>query len=237
MTVVDLNADVGEGLAADAALLGLVTSANIACGFHAGDEQSMREACEAAAVAGVAIGAHISYRDREGFGRRELDVDPVTIGAETTEQIEALQTAAASAGRRVAYVKPHGALYHRASGDRACAEAIVRAALRGQLAVLGFPGSELLALAGEAGLPAVAEGFADRAYATDGTLVPRGDPAALLGAKPSARQAVALARRAGSICIHSDTPGAADIAPVVKRGLLEAGFQLRPFTASSVSAS
>jgi len=134
MTVVDLNADVGEGFAADAALLGLVTSANIACGFHAGDEQSMREACEAAAVAGVAIGAHISYRDREGFGRRELDVDPVIIGAETTEQIEALQTAAASAGRRVAYVKPHGALYHRASGDRACAEAIVRAAVRGQLA-------------------------------------------------------------------------------------------------------
>ena len=229
MTVVDLNADVGEGFAADAALFGLVTSANVACGFHAGDEQSMRVACEAAAVAGVAIGAHVSYRDREGFGRRELDVDPATLGAEAAEQIEALQAAADAAGGRVAYVKPHGALYHRASVDRACAEAIVRAAGRARLAVLGFRGSELLARAGEAGLQAVAEGFADRAYAADGTLVPRGDPTSLLGADAAARQAVALAGSAGSICIHGDTPGAVEVAAAVRAALAAAGVEVRAF--------
>ena len=229
MTVVDLNADVGEGFAADAALFGLVTSANIACGFHAGDKQSMRVACEAAAAAGVAIGAHVSYRDREGFGRSELDVDPATIGAEAAEQIEALRTAADAAGRRVAYVKPHGALYHRASGDRACAEAIVRAAGHAGLVVLGFPGSELRARAGEAGLPAVAEGFADRAYAADGTLVPRGDPTSLLGAAAAARQALALAGSVDSICIHSDTPGAVEVAAAVRAALVAAGVEVRAF--------
>jgi UPF0271 protein len=229
MTVVDLNADMGEGSAADAALFGLVTSANIACGFHAGDEESMRVACEAAAAAGVAIGAHVSYRDREGFGRRELAVDPATLGAEAAEQIEALQAAAEGVGGRVAYVKPHGALYHRASGDRACAAAIVRAAGRARLAVLGFPGSELLARAGEAGLPAVAEAFADRAYAADGTLVPRGDPTSLLGAEAAARQAVALAGSAGSICIHSDTPGAVEVATAVRAALAAAGVEVRAF--------
>src|SRR5438034_604130 len=121
----DLNADVGEGFPADDALYGLVTSANIACGFHAGDAKTMRAACDAAVRAGVAIGAHVSYRDREAFGRRELSVDGATIAAEAAAQIEALQIAADAAGGRVSYVKPHGALYHRASVDDKCARALV----------------------------------------------------------------------------------------------------------------
>lgn len=229
MTIVDLNADVGEGFAADAALLGLVTSASIACGFHAGDEQSMRVACEAAVAAGVAIGAHVSYRDREGFGRRELRVDAATIADDAAEQIEALQAAADRAGGRVVYVKPHGALYHRASSDGDCADAIAQAAGRGRLAVLGFPGSELLVRAGEAGLVAVAEGFADRSYAADGTLVPRGEATSLLGADAAARQAVVLAGSVRSICVHSDTPGAVEVAAAVRDALAAAGVELRPF--------
>jgi UPF0271 protein len=229
MTIVDLNADVGEGFAADAALFGLVTSTNIACGFHAGDERSMRVACEAAVAAGVAIGAHVSYRDRGGFGRRDLRVDAATIAQDAAEQIEALQAAADGAGGRVVYVKPHGALYHRASGDGDCADAIVQAAGRARLAVLGFPGSELLVRAGEAGLMAVAEGFADRAYAADGTLVPRGEATSLLGADGASRQAVNLAGSVRSICVHSDTPGAVEVAAAVRDALATSGVELRRF--------
>ena len=219
---VDLNADVGEGFDADGELFGIVTSANVACGFHAGDADTMRAACEAAV--GVAIGAHVSYRDREGFGRRVLAVDAVTIGAETAEQIALLQEIS---GGRVAYVKPHGALYHRASREDECAAAIVAAAA--PLAVLGFPGSRLLAHAHDAGLVAVAEGFADRGYAADGSLVARGEPGAVLDANAAALQAVALASRVGSLCVHSDTPGAAAVARRVRGALEAAGVELRAF--------
>ena len=235
--VVDLNADVGEGAAADAALILLVTSVNIACGFHAGDAQTMRAACEAAVAAGAAIGAHVSYRDRDGFGRRDLSVDSATVAADAAEQIEVLHAAATSAGGRVAYVKPHGALYHRASSDRECAASRVGAAATarsGPLAVVGFPGSALLARADEAGLLAVPEGFADRAYAPDGTLVLRTEPGATLGAEDAARQALALAEgRFGggvrSICVHSDTAGAAALTERVRATLVRAGVELRAF--------
>lgn len=228
--VVDLNADVGEGSEADAALIRLMTSANVACGFHAGDMQTMQAACAAAVAAGAAIGAHISYRDREGFGRRTLAVDSATVATEAAEQIEALAAAATSAGGRVAYVKPHGALYHRATSDRECAAALAAvAAGHGQLAVVGFPGSELLACAREAGLVAVPEGFADRAYAADGTLVARTDPGAILAAEDAAQQAVALVGEVRSICIHSDTPGAAALAEHVRAALVAAGVELRAF--------
>jgi 5-oxoprolinase (ATP-hydrolysing) subunit A len=233
--VVDLNADVGEGFADDSALFLLVTSVNVACGFHAGDAQTMRAVCTAAAAAGASIGAHVSYRDRDGFGRRTLAVDAATVAADVAEQIEALQVAAASAGGRVGYVKPHGALYHRASGDSECAEAVVAAtAGAGQLAVLGWPGSALLAHARDAGLPAVAEGFADRAYAADGTLVPRTDPGSMLTADAAAGQAVALAEgRLGapvrSICVHGDTAGAAVLAAGVRDALVAAHIELRAF--------
>jgi UPF0271 protein len=235
--VIDLNADVGEGFATDSVLVSLVTSANVACGFHAGDAQTMRTVCTAAVAAGAAIGAHISYRDRDGFGRRELLVDAETVGAEAAEQIEALQAAAASAGGRVAYVKPHGALYHRASSDAECAAALVAAAAGatvGPLAMLGFPGSSLLALAREAGLLAVAEGFADRAYSADGTLLPRSDPGSMLEADAAARQALALAdgRIGGgvrSICVHGDTASAAALAARVREALVSAGIELQAF--------
>ncbi len=222
--VVDLNADVGEGFDADAELFGIVTSASVACGFHAGNAHTMRAACEAAEHAGVAIGAHVSYRDPDGFGRRELGIDSKTIERHTFEQITALQ---AASGGLVAYVKPHGALYHRASTDDACAAAIVAAAA--PLAVLGFPGSRLLAQAGAAGLVAVAEGFCDRGYAADGTLLPRGEPGAVLDAEAAALQAVGLASRVRSLCVHSDTPGAATVARHVRAALVEATVELRAF--------
>ena len=233
--VVDLNADVGEGFAADPALVSLVTSVNVACGFHAGAPRTMSAVCAAAVAAGAAIGAHVSYRDRDGFGRRALTVGAATVAAEVAEQIEALQAAAAAAGGCVAYVKPHGALYHRASGDPECASAVVSAAAAaGSLAVLGFPGSALLDSARAAGLLAVGEGFADRAYAADGSLVPRGEPGALLEAGAAARQALALAEgRLGadvrSICVHGDTADAPVLAARVRNALVTAGVELKAF--------
>jgi 5-oxoprolinase (ATP-hydrolysing) subunit A len=233
--IIDLNADVGEGFAADSVLVSLVTSVNVACGFHAGDAQTMRAVCTAAVAAGAAIGAHVSYRDRDGFGRRALPIDAETVAAEAREQLEALQAAAASAGGRVAYVKPHGALYHRASTDPECAAALVAAAAgasAGPLAMLGFPGSSLLVLAREAGLLAVAEGFADRAYAVNGTLLPRSEPGSMLAADAAALQAVGLAHRqlgggVRSICVHGDTASAAALAARVRDALVSAGVELQ----------
>jgi UPF0271 protein len=235
--VIDLNADVGEGFAADSELVSLVTSVNVACGFHAGDAQTMRTICTAAVAAGAAIGAHVSYRDRDGFGRRALPIAAETVAAEAAEQIEALQVAAMCAGGRVTYVKPHGALYHRASNDAECAAALVAAAAgatAGPLAILAFPGSSLLATAREAELLAVAEGFADRAYAADGTLLSRSQPGSTIGADAAARQAVALALGqfgggVRSICIHGDTASAAALAARVRTALVLAGVELRAF--------
>jgi UPF0271 protein len=223
---VDLNADVGEGLATDDELLGIVTSANIACSFHAGDDETMARLCAVARERGAVVGAHVSYRDREGFGRRDLDVDAATIEAETREQIELLQHHG-----DVAYVKPHGALYHRASIDEACAAAIVAGtmATHGPRAMLAFPGSVLYGRAAEAGLVAVAEGFADRGYDADGQLVARGEPGALLDADAATAQAVTLAGRVGSICVHGDSPGAVELARRVAAALRAAGVELRAF--------
>jgi UPF0271 protein len=223
--VVDLNADLGEGFDTDDELLAIVTSANVACGFHAGDAATMAAVSELAAECGVVVGAHPGYRDREGFGRRELGVTAATIGAETEQQIRTLQEHGA-----VAYVKPHGALYTRASRDAECAAAIVAATLAcGVRAVLAFPGSELQRAAVAAGLDGVAEGYADRGYGADGLLVPRSEPGALLGAEAAARQAVRLAGEVRSICIHGDSPGAAALAQRVADELRAAGIELRPF--------
>jgi UPF0271 protein len=237
--VIDLNADVGEGFAADSELVLLVTSVNVACGFHAGDARTMRTLCTAAVAAGASIGAHVSYRDRDGFGRRALPIDADTVLAEVSEQIVALQAAATSAGGRVSYVKPHGALYHRASSDAECAAALVAAAAGatagpGRLAMLGFPGSSLLVLAREAGLLGVAEGFADRGYAVDGTLLARSEPGSMLAADAAARQAVTLARgcldhEVRSICVHGDTASAAMLAARVRDALVADGIELRAF--------
>ena len=229
---IDLNADVGEGFPHDAALYALITSANIACGVHAGSHETMRAACAAAVERGVVVGAHPSFADREGFGRRELDTPPDLLREQVAEQVAALRTAAASEGAVVAYVKPHGALYHRATRDPGCAEAIAAAAAEHALAVLGWPGSQLLERARAAGVAAVAEGFADRAYTADGeALVARGEPGAVLDADRAAEQAVAVARacRVRSICVHGDSPDAPAIAARVHAALVDAGVELRPF--------
>ncbi len=229
---IDLNADLGEGGNADDALLAVVTSANVACGFHAGDEKTMRAACRTAAANRVSIGAHVSYRDRAGFGRRPLPVEPSVVESEVTEQIVALQACAAQEGAAVTYLKPHGALYNRAVADEDCARAIVASASRAGIdAVLGLPGSALLLHAEAAGLVAVTEAFADRGYQPDGTLVPRGTAGDLLDEDDAARQAMAIAARgsARSLCVHGDSPGSVQLATRIARELSAAGFELAPF--------
>lgn len=241
--VVDLNADLGEGfgrwtLTDDEALLSAVTSANVACGFHAGDPSIMRRVCELAAGRGVRIGAQVSYRDLAGFGRRAMDVPPQELADEVAYQIGALEVFARAAGSRVSYVKPHGALYNRTVHDTGQAAAVVAgvrlaAGPGAGLPVLGLPGSQLLAAAREAGLEAVPEAFADRAYTPQGTLVPRSEPGAVLH-DPEAvvAQALALVRGGAgrSLCLHGDTPGAAELALRVRRALAGAGARVEAFT-------
>ncbi|MER5795867.1 5-oxoprolinase subunit PxpA [Streptomyces sp. NPDC001980] len=251
MTSIDLNADLGEGfgrwrLTDDEQLLSVVTSANVACGFHAGDAATMRRVCELAAGRGVTIGAQVSYRDLAGFGRRAMDVPPAELAAEVAYQIGALEVFARAAGARVAYVKPHGALYNRVVHDEEQAAAVVDGVLLADasLPVLGLPGSRLLALAGKAGLPAVTEAFADRAYTDEGTLVPRGHEGAVVS-DPEAvvERSVELARsgavvshsgaritvRARSLCLHGDTPGAVELARRVRARLAAAGVTVAAF--------
>jgi UPF0271 protein len=248
---VDLNSDLGEGfgqwrLGDDDALLEVVTSANVACGFHAGDPSIMRRVCARAARTGVAIGAQVSYRDLAGFGRRFIDVAPDELTADVQYQLGALDGLARVAGSRVRYVKPHGALYNTIVAHEEQAAAVVRAVAEYDrtLPVLGLPGSTWLRLAGEAGLTVVHEAFADRAYTPEGTLVPRGRPGAVLSdAGEIARRCLAMAAGepvddvAGtplrltpdSICVHGDTPGAVAIARQVRDALAGAGVELAPF--------
>ncbi len=231
---VDLNSDVGESfgrwtLGDDAAVLRLVTSANVACGFHAGDPSTLRRCCELAAEYGVTVGAQVGYRDLAGFGRRFIDIDPVELADDVTYQIGALEAMARVSGTRVAYVKPHGALYNAAVHHEAQAQAVVDAvaAYDRDLPVLGLPGSELLARAEAAGLRPVREAFADRGYTPEGTLVARSQPGALLEDPAEvARRVVRLvtegvvtavdgtevAVAAESVCLHGDTPGAVEMA-------------------------
>ena len=229
--VVDLNADVGEGFPDDERLIGIVTSVNVACGFHAGSAETMRMVCELAASHDVAVGAHPSYRDREGFGRRDVDVSPDELRDDVAEQLAALFEIATEEGAFVTYVKPHGALYTRAIADGEVARAIVDATFAYGIAMLAWPGSELFEQARLGGMEAFAEGFADRGYA-DGRLVPRDRPGALLSAPDAAAQAVALAAagEVRSICVHGDSPGAADTAAQVRAALAAAGFALRRFS-------
>jgi UPF0271 protein len=228
---VDLNADVGEGFPDDARLLDVVTSANVACGFHAGSAEAMRMVCALAAERGVAIGAHPSYRDREGFGRRDLDVALDALHADVAAQLAVLVQIAEDEGTEVTYVKPHGALYTRATVDREVARTIVEAVVEYGVAMLAWPGSELFEEARAGGMEAFAEGFADRGYA-DGRLVPRDKPGALLDASAAAKQGLALAQagEVGSICGNGDSPGGADLAVHVRAALVDGGFSVRRFT-------
>jgi UPF0271 protein len=203
----------------------------VACGFHAGSAETMRAVCATAAERNVAIGAHPSYRDPEGFGRRDLDVPLDALRTDVAEQIASLVEIATAEGTEVTYVKPHGALYTRAIGDGEVARAIVAATSEYGVAMLAWPGSELFAQALAGGMEAFAEGFADRGYA-HGRLVPRGEQGALLAAPDAAKQAVALARagEVRSICVHGDSPGAAELAAQVRAALIDAGLTVRRFT-------
>ncbi|MBW8750773.1 MAG: LamB/YcsF family protein [Propionibacteriales bacterium] len=224
----DLNADLGEGVTDDAGLLAVVTSANVACGFHAGDPEVMRAVCEGAARTGVVVGAQVSYRDREGFGRRPMDVDADVLAEWVAEQVAALVEAATPAGVEVAYLKPHGALYNRVADDEEQAAAVLAGSAG--LPVLGLPDSTLLRLAQTDGRVVVPEGFPDRAYTQEGRLVPRTDPGALVeGADRVAANAVELARsgRVRTVCVHGDSPDAVATARAVRHALETAGYDVR----------
>jgi 5-oxoprolinase (ATP-hydrolysing) subunit A len=251
MMPIDLNSDLGEGfgrwsLGDDDALLDIVTSANVACGFHASDATIMRRVCQRAVERGVVIGAQVGYRDLPGFGRRFIDIEPEALTQDVIYQIGALQAFARVAGSQVGYVKPHGALYNAIVHHEEQAAAVVQALVDYDptLPVLGLPGSVWLRRAEEAGLTTVGEAFADRAYTPEGTLVSRRLPGAVLDdVAEIARRCVAIATgepimdieggsltvTAGSICVHGDSAGAVDIARAVKHALATAGVTVSPF--------
>ena len=251
MTTIDLNSDLGEGfghwkLGDDDALLQIVTSANVACGYHASDASIMRRVCERAVEHEVAIGAQVGYRDLPGFGRRFIDIEPEALTQDVIYQVGALEAFARVAGSRVSYVKPHGALYNAIVHHEEQAAAVVQALVDydSTLPVLGLPGSVWLRRAEEAGLTVVPEAFADRAYTPEGTLVSRRLPGAVLeDADEIAQRCVAMANgepisdveggsltvTAGSICVHGDTAGAVEIARAVKDALTKDGVTVAPF--------
>ena len=247
---IDLNADLGEGYGAwtmgdDLALLEVVTTANVACGGHAGDPTTMRAAATAAAARQVAITAHVAYPDRQGFGRRFLDMAPAELTDQVIAQTGALQAIARAAGTTVRGVKPHGALYNALAHHEAQAAAVVTALqeLGGELPLLAAPGSVVAALAERAGLTVLLEGFADRSYTPAGTLTPRREAGAVLGTvKEVTAQALYLARDGRvravdgtlldlpvrTLCLHGDTPGAVTLARAVRARLEAAGLGIRP---------
>ena len=249
---VDLNSDLGESfgrwvLGDDEALLALVTSANVACGFHAGDPSTLRRTCEQAATRRVVVGAQVGYPDLPGFGRRFLDMEPAELTDAVLYQIGALEALARVAGTEVSYVKPHGALYSAVVQHEAQAAAVVRAVKEydPHLPVLGLPGSALLRQASNAGLRSVPEAFADRAYTPAGTLVSRREPGAVLRdpaviasrvvRMATERHVVAvdgsvLPLAAESVCVHGDSPDAVAVARAVRTALEDAGVALRAFT-------
>ncbi|WP_024876204.1 LamB/YcsF family protein [Saccharomonospora piscinae] len=249
--VIDLNSDLGEGFGAwplgdDDALLDVVTSANVACGFHAGDPSVLRRVTDRAAERGVAVGAQVGYRDLAGFGRRFIDMDPHELANDVIYQIGALDGFAKVAGTSVRYVKPHGALYNAVVHHAEQAAAVVEAISRYDpaLPVLGLPGSELVKQAREAGLAVVLESFVDRAYTPEGALVSRREPHALVRdadevVRRSVRMALdgaveavdgsRLSLRPQSLCVHGDTPGAVELARRVRKALADAGVSVRSF--------
>ena len=227
-------------------MLGIVSSANVACGFHAGDPLGILATLREAAARGVAIGAHVSYPDRVGFGRRPMDVASAELSADVIYQIGALQGLCAAAGTRVTYVKPHGALYNTIAGDARQAAAVIDAikAIDPALILMGLAGAPILAQARAAGLNTVAEAFADRAYTPAGTLVSRREAGAVLHdpdliaarmlrlATEGVIEAVdgsTLHLQADSICVHGDSPGAVAISARIREVLVAGGVAIRPF--------
>jgi len=251
MAGIDLNADLGEGfgvwrLGDDDAMLGIVTSANVACGFHAGDPAGLMRVCRSAADRGVRIGAQVSYRDLAGFGRRFIDVVPAELVADVVYQIGALQAIARACGSTVSYVKPHGALYNTIVTNREQAAAVAEAVhlVDPTLPVLGMAGSAFFDEAARLGLRMVAEAFADRAYRPDGQLVSRREPGAVLqdpdaiadrvltmvtSGHVTAIDGTRIAIDVESVCVHGDSPGAVQIATAVRDHLTAAGTDIRAF--------
>ena len=247
----DINSDLGESFGAwrmgdDATMLGIVTSANVACGFHAGDPAGILETLRAAAQRGVAVGAHVAYPDLVGFGRRNMDPTSQELVADVIYQIGALQGLAAAAGTRVRYVKPHGALYNTIAQDERQANDVITALLAVDpgLTLMALAGSPLIGWARARGLRVVAEAFADRAYNDDGSLVSRRLPGAVLhDADAIAERMLRLVQtgevesitghsvpvQADSICVHGDSPGAVEMARRIRARLEQAGVALRPF--------
>lgn len=255
MTTIDLNSDLGEGYGAwqmgdDAAMLDIVSSANVACGFHAGDPRGLMTTLEQAAARGVAVGAHVSYPDRLGFGRRNMDVAPDDLRADVIYQIGALQGLARAAGTRVTYVKPHGALYNTIAQDAGQGDAVIAAirAIDPDLVLMGLAGAPILDRARAAGLRVVAEAFADRAYTPEGALVSRRQAGAVLhDPETVAARMVQLATtgviqavdgsdlhlRADSICVHGDSPGAVQMAAQIRQALLARGVTIAAFAGAA----
>ena len=249
---VDLNSDMGESygrwqLGDDEAMLGIVSSANVACGLHAGDPGVMAHTFERARARGVAVGAHPGYPDLWGFGRREMAFTPSEIEQFVAYQIGAAQAVSGAAGHPITYVKPHGALAHLTRTDEQAASAVVRAirAVDASLALLTFPDGKAIRIAREIGLPVCAEIFADRGYEPDGSLISRNRPGAVLSdVETVARRALDMVRSGeilahdgtripmeiGSICVHGDSPGAVAMASAVRRALTENGIEIKPFT-------
>ncbi len=251
MQTIDLNSDLGEGfgpwtMGDDAAMLAVVNSANVACGGHAGDTETMFNTCRTAAEHGVVIGAHPSYVDREGFGRRIIPMLPDEIGRMVVAQVGALAAVARLAGTEVRYIKPHGALGNLAAADTAVATAIVHAVrvVFPTLAILAISGTQLEVVARAAGVEVYSEIFADRAYQPNGQLVPRSQPGAVIhDADQAAQRLIAFVENgrmdviggdpirlaADSVCVHGDTPGAVDMAHHIRAQLIEAGLEPRSF--------
>jgi 5-oxoprolinase (ATP-hydrolysing) subunit A len=247
---IDLNADVGESLGPwpmgdDARLIPLVSSVNVACGFHAGDPLTIQRTVATAVAHGIAIGAHPGYPDLVGFGRRELDMTAEDLEASIVYQVGAVAAFARAMGSEVRHVKAHGALYNRAARDPSVAASVARAirSMSPDLILVGLAGSAMLEAAAEAGLAVAAEAFADRAYEPDGSLRSRRLEGAILPTpEAAAAQALAIARdgrvraydgtdlavRADTICIHGDTPGAVDVARAVRTALESAGIEIGP---------
>ncbi len=220
----NLNADLGEGAGADEAILGWVDSANVACGAHAGSISIAIATALRCRQLGVEVGAHPGYDDRARFGRVET-----ALSAAEIEALVAYQVAGLAAVVPIAYVKPHGALYHRCQHDASAADAVARVAKAHGVGLLGQPSFEILAAAGRAGVPAYREGYADRLMMPDGSLAPRTHPGALLHPAAAAKQAVRLARsgRYDTVCVHGDTKGAAETAAAVRQALRDAGVETR----------
>jgi UPF0271 protein len=241
---VDLNGDVGEGIGSDAALVPVISSANIACGYHAGDHNLMRLTVELARTHGVAVGAHPGFADRAAFGRREIELGSTEVESLVVQQIDSLAEIAAAQGVRLQHVKPHGALYNMAARNASIARAIARAtaSVDASLFLVGLSGSLLITAGREAGLRTASEVFADRGYQSDGSLVPRNQPGALLedvnvvvprvlgmlrARQVTAADGTTVPVDCDTICLHGDTPGAVAFARQLRIALTAAGIAIR----------